>query len=63
MLLSAAARAEEVVRGAEAQRKRGRELEAREAEREAAEIAELFHSDPEVCTGKGITKRHIIPYP
>lgn len=40
--------AEEARRKAEVERKRQRELEVKEAERDAAEMAELKHSDPEV---------------
>lgn len=48
VVLTAAARAEEVARKAEAKQKRQQELEVKEAERDAAEMADLMVSDPEV---------------
>lgn len=48
VLLMANARAEEVVRKAEAKLKKQREQEIKDAEREAAEMADLMANDPEV---------------
>lgn len=48
VVLTAAARAEETARKAEAKQKRQQELEVKEAERDAAEMADLMVSDPEV---------------
>lgn len=48
MLLTADLRAEEAARKAEAKEKRRRELEIMEAEKDAAKMAELLNSDPEV---------------
>lgn len=48
IILGADARAEELRLKAEAKLKRQRELELKEAERDAAEMAELKDSDPEV---------------
>lgn len=48
VVLTAAARAEEAARKAEAKQKRQQEFEVKEAERDAAEMADLMVSDPEV---------------
>lgn len=48
MVLTADSRAEEAARKAEAKKKRQRQLEVEEAERDAAEMADLVVSDPEV---------------
>lgn len=48
MLLGADALAEKARRKAEAERRRQREIETEEAERDAAEMEELKHSNPEV---------------
>lgn len=48
MVLLADARAEEARRKAEAKLKKQREQEVKEAERDAAEMADLMANDPEV---------------
>lgn len=48
MLLTADFRAEEAARKTEVEEKRQREMEVLEAEKVAAEMAELLNSDPEV---------------
>lgn len=49
MLLTADLRAEEAARKKLAAEERRRKLEVEEAERDAAEMAELLASNPEVC--------------